>query len=117
MSHKNSLEQRALKIIFEAGERGIMQSDLWKELGVSSREGSRLALRFEEKGSVERRKVLHEGRWSYKLFSKKELVTMTSIEGCPCMICADIDKCFESGVRDPVSCQDLTAWLTPRKAD
>jgi hypothetical protein len=97
VSHKNSLEQRALKIIFEAGEGGIMQSDLWKGLGVSSREGSRLALRFEEKGSVERRKVL--------------------AEGCPCMICVDIDKCFESGIRDPVSCQELTTWLTPRKAD
>ena len=41
MSHKNSLEQRALKIIFEAGEGGIMQSELWKELGVSSREGQK----------------------------------------------------------------------------
>jgi hypothetical protein len=117
VSHKNSLEQRALKIIFEAGEGGIMQSELWKKLGVSSREGSRFALRFEEKGSVERRKVLHEGRWSFKLFSKREFVTMDSIEGCPCMICADIDKCFESGARDPVSCHDLTTWLTPRKAD
>ena len=117
MSHKNSLEQRALKVIFEASNGGIMQSELWKELGVSSREGSRLALRFEEKGSVERRKVLHEGRWSFKLFSKREFVTMDSIEGCPCMICVDIDKCFESGVRDPVSCLDLTSWLTPRKAD
>ena len=45
------------------------------------------------------------------------IVTMDSIEGCPCMICVDIDKCFESGVRDPVSCLDLTSWLTPRKAD
>jgi len=117
VSHKNSLEQRALKILFEAGDAGIMQSELWKELGVSSREGSRLALRFEEKGSVERRKILHEGRWSFKLFSKREIVTMDSIEGCPCMICVDIDKCFESGVRDPVSCLDLTTWLTPRKAD
>jgi hypothetical protein len=117
VSHRNSLEQRALKILFEAGDEGIMQSELWKELGVSSREGSRLALRFEEKGSVERRKILHEGRWSFKLFSKREFVTMNSIEGCPCMICVDIDKCFESGVRDPVSCQDLTTWLTPRKAD
>jgi hypothetical protein len=117
VSHKNSLDQRAIKIIFEAGDDGIMQSELWKELGVSSREGSRLALRFEEKGSVERRKVLHEGRWSYKLFSKREFVTMNSIEGCPCMICTDIEKCFESGIRDPVSCQELTSWLTPRKAD
>ena len=117
MSHKNSLEQRALKVIFKAGDEGIMQSDLWKELGVSSREGSRMSIRFEEKGTVERRKVLHEGRWSYKLFSKREFVTLDSIQGCPCMICPDIDKCFETGVRDPVSCLDLTAWLTPRKPD
>ena len=94
-----------------------MQSELWKKLGANSREGSRLAIRFEEKGSVERRKVLYKGRWSYKLFSKKELVTMKSIEGCPCLVCADIDKCFESSVRDPVNCQELTSWLTPRKAE
>ena len=46
MSHKNSLEQRALKIIFEAGEGGIMQSELWKKLGVSSREGQGSTFRF-----------------------------------------------------------------------
>ena len=117
MSHKNSLEQRAQKIIFEAANAGIMQSELWKELGVSSREGSRIALRFEEKGTVERRKILHEGRWSYKLFSKKEYVTMDSIAGCPCMICGEIDKCFEGGSRDPVSCMELNTWLTPRKIE
>ena len=115
MSHKNSLEQRAIKIIFEAGDEGIMQSELWKKLGVSSREGSRLALRFEEKGSVERRKVLHGGRWSFKLFSKREFVTMDSIQGCPCMICADIDKCFESGQRDPVSCRISHLGLPPER--
>lgn len=117
MSHRNSLDQRALKIILEAGDDGIMQSELWKKLGVSSREGSRLALRFEEKGTVERRKVLHEGRWSYKLFSKREFVTMDSISGCPCMVCKEVDRCFEGGQRDPVSCQDLTTWITPRNPD
>ncbi len=94
-----------------------MQSELWKKLGVSSREGSRLALRFEEKGTVERRKVLHEGRWSYKLFVKKEYVTMDSLKGCPCMVCPEVDKCYEGGKKDPVNCQDLTVWLTPQKAE
>jgi len=114
---KNSLEQRAQKLIFDAGDRGIMQSDLWKKLGVSSREGSRLCLKFEEKGIIERRKVLHGGRWSYRIYTKRELVTMASIAGCPCLICAEIDKCFEGGVRDPISCLDLTGWIDPRKAE
>jgi hypothetical protein len=114
LAHKNVLEQKAQKILFETGEEGIMQSDLWKELGVSSREGSRLALRFEEKGLIERRKILHGGRWSYKLFSKKEYVNMDSISGCPCMVCNEIDKCYEGGNKDPVNCSNLTLWLTPK---
>jgi len=114
VSHKNNLEQRAQKIILESGDDGIMQSELWKKLGVSSREGSRLALKFEEKGTIERRKILHEGRWSYKLFSKKEYVTLDTINGCPCMICQEIDKCFEGGLKDPLSCLDLSSWISPK---
>ena len=114
MSHKNNLEQRAQKIILESGDEGIMQSELWKKLGVSSREGSRLALKFEEKGTIERRKILHEGRWSYKLYSKKEYVTMDTINGCPCMICLEIEKCFEGGLKDPLSCLELSIWISPK---
>jgi hypothetical protein len=114
---KNSLEQRAQKLIFDAGDRGITQSDLWKKLGVSSREGSRLSLKFEEKGIIERRKVLHGGRWSYRIYTKREMVTMDSITSCPCLVCEDIDKCFEGGVRDPISCLDLTGWIDPRKTE
>jgi hypothetical protein len=42
----SSLEQKALKLVYDAGEKGILQSELWKELGVSSREGSRMAKKF-----------------------------------------------------------------------
>lgn len=45
----NNLEQKALKLVFDAGDKGILQSELWKELGVSSREGSKMAKKFEEK--------------------------------------------------------------------
>lgn len=115
MPQKNSaLEQKALKLVYKAGEAGILQSELWKELGVSSREGSRMAKKFEEKDKVVRTKVLNEGRWTYKLFSKKEPVTLDSVKGCPCLICDDVDKCFRGGVRDPVFCMALTAWIDPR---
>jgi predicted transcriptional regulator len=115
MASKNSIaEKKALKLIYDAGEEGVLQSELWKLLDVSSREGSRMAKKFEEKGKVCREKVLNNGRWTYKIFSKNEPVTLDSVEGCPCLICPEVDKCFKGGSKDPTVCLDLTAWIDPR---
>jgi predicted transcriptional regulator len=107
----NDLEQRALQLIFDAGDDGILQSEMWKRLGLSSREGSRLAHRFEERGTIERRKVLHEGRWTYKLYSKRQPVSLDSIKNSPCLTCEEIDKCFLEGARSPIRCEQLTEWI------
>ena len=109
----NNLEKQALQIVIDAGEEGILQSDMWKNLGVTSREGSRLALKFAEKGVIIRNKVLHEGRWTFKLFSQTKQVSIRSINDCPCITCEDIDKCFTSGQMSPINCQLLTAWIDP----
>jgi hypothetical protein len=114
MPSKEKSEKKALKLIIEAGEGGLLQSNLWKLLDVSSREGSRIAKKFQEKGKIIRKKVLEGGRWSYKLFFKKEPVTLESVEGCPCLVCPDVDKCFRGGSQDPTICLDLTAWIDPR---
>ncbi len=111
MVRNNALERRALQLIVEADEAGIFQSDMWKKLGVTSREGSRLALKFEERGLIERRKVLNEGRWTYQLFSQKKPVTIDSICDCPCMVCSELEKCFPGGQVSPIHCQLLTAWI------
>lgn len=113
MPRSNDLERKALQFVIDAGEEGILQSDMWKRLKVTSREGSRLAKKFEEKGVVERRKILHGGRWTYKLFSMIKPVTIDSIMDCPCMICADLEKCFEGGQLSPLNCNDMTAWVNP----
>ena len=114
MPSKEKVEQKALKLIIDVGDDGILQSELWKELDVSSREGSRLAKKFEEKGQVIREKVLNEGRGTYKLYVTKEPVTLESVAGCPCLICPEIDKCFRGGTKNPNICLDLTAWIDPR---
>jgi len=106
----HELEQRALQLIFSA-EEGVLQSEMWKKLGVSSREGSRLALKLEEKGVIERRKVLHNGRWTYVLHSRRQLVTIDSVKGCPCLMCEDIEKCGPGGLRSPLNCVRLTEWI------
>lgn len=114
MAKSTNLERKAQKLIIDAGEEGLLQSGLWKSLGVSSREGSRIALKFVEKERVERKKVLSNGRWTYRLFSLQEPVTLASVVGCPCLICDNMDKCFRGGVQDPVFCLNLTAWIDPR---
>jgi DNA-binding Lrp family transcriptional regulator len=56
-------EQQGLELVRET--RGIHQSEFWKELDVSSRKGSRIASKLEEKGFVEREDVVYEGNNTY----------------------------------------------------
>jgi hypothetical protein len=50
MPKRNDLEQKALHFVVNTGYQGVLQSDLWRELSASSREGSRVAIKLEEKG-------------------------------------------------------------------
>ena len=113
-SKKSRIERQALKIIIDAGDEGLFQTELWKLLDVSSREASRIAKKFEENDRVFREKVLNNGRWTFKIYSTKEYVTIDSIKDCPCLLCPDVDKCFRGGKKDPTICLELTAWLDPR---
>lgn len=56
-------EKRAMRLIESEG--GVPQSELWKKLDVSSREGSRIASRLEDRGMVEREEVVYEGNRTY----------------------------------------------------
>ncbi len=115
MSSKNSrIERQALKIIIEAGDEGLFQTEIWKLLDISTREASRIAKKLEEKDRVFREKVLNNGRWTFKIYSTKEYVTIDSIKDCPCLICPDVDKCYSGGKKNPRTCLDLTAWVDPR---
>jgi len=111
----NSLERKALQLVLT--EEGILQSEMWKGLGVSSREGSRLALKFEERGIIERRKALHNGRWTYSLYSKRKPLTLDSIKDCPCLICEEINRCFPGGSTSPINCRRLTEWIEAKAGE
>ena len=111
VTRHGELESRALQMIFEKGEEGILQSELWKMLGFSSREGSRLALKFERRGLIERRRVLHKGRWTYRLISMRKNVSLKLIADCPCLLCVEMEKCSEGGHISPISCNRLTNWI------
>ena len=111
MSKPESIYQKALRIIMEAGEEGILQSELWRRLGATSREGSRIAIKLEKRGLIIRKRELHNGRWTYRLFARIKKISVDSIRGCPCFDCPDDFRCSPGGVVDPAKCERLTRWV------
>ncbi|MEM0007083.1 MAG: transcriptional regulator [Candidatus Bathyarchaeia archaeon] len=111
MPKHNDLEQKALQIIMSSGNEGLLQSELWRKLGASSREGSRIALKLESKGLIRRERELRNGRWTYRLYPKRLPASINSIADCPCMTCPDASKCGPTGAITPQSCEKLTDWL------
>ena len=71
---------RVCEIIADYETKGTLQSELWKKLKLSSRDGSRLALKLERMGMITREKILEKERWTYKLIIKKIPISTKSIE-------------------------------------
>ena len=111
MPKRNDLEQKALHFVINTGYNGVLQSELWRELGASSREGSRIAIKLEEKGLVRREKELQDGRWTYRLFPKRLPASIESIADCPCLLCQDNAKCDPTTPISPKHCTKLTDWI------
>jgi hypothetical protein len=111
MPKRDALEYKALHFIVNMGSQGVLQSDLWRKLGASSREGSRIALKLENKGLIKREKELFGGRWTYRLYSKRRPVSINSIIDCPCLMCPNDARCGAWGTISPNECERLTEWI------
>ena len=117
----DELEARALEIIKSRGNEGIYQHELWKALGLDSREGSRLALRLLKKGLIIREPAVHRGRRTYKLYLAKQVKQQVRLEvrignalEIPCFACKNLEKCHSGGFFDPINCPLLGAWLNSK---
>jgi hypothetical protein len=117
MPKHNDLEQKALQSVMNTGFEGVLQSELWRQLGASSREGSRIALKLEEKGLIRRDKELRDGRWTYRLYPKRLPASIDSVADCPCLMCQDNPRCDPSSVISPQNCERLTDWLVSISQD
>lgn len=118
------LEKAALKMVLESNITGVLQSDLWKRLGTSSREASRIVTRLEGLNIISKKKELYKGRWTYRLFyqnvfekiSEKNPEEKPSIEilekqVVTCFRCDDLERCGVGHEISPVYCRKLTDYL------
>ena len=102
---------RVCEIIADYETDGVFQSELWKKLKLSSRDGSRLALKLERMGMITREKILEKERWTYKLIIKKIPISTKSLEGAPCLTCPVEAKCSLDSEVSPRTCQLIEDWV------
>ena len=84
------LAEQALRII-QASRDGILQSELWKDLGVDSRKCSRIVKKLLDSGQIERIEFKGDGIKTYTLRAVKKTVSPSLIlaggELVPCISC------------------------------
>ena len=105
------LTNKICDILAERESDGMLQSELWKKLKLSSRDGSRLSLKLERMGTINREKLLENNRWTYKLILKKTPISTQSIENSPCLVCTVEQKCSLEGEISPRTCQLIEDWV------
>ncbi len=93
-----------------AEEKGVFQSELWKKLNISSREGSRLARELEKRNLVIRKKQLHGGRWTYRIHITRKPVEIGFIDDVPCFRCQYESKCTAMSPKYLVKCERMEDW-------
>ena len=105
------LTSRVYKLVVERGKDGVLQSEIWKELGLTSRDGSRLAIRLERRGLIGRVKVLEDGRWTYKLTPLRLPANISSMESAPCIVCPVESKCSVTTEINPFTRPLIGPWV------
>lgn len=104
------LTSEVFRIVVENGKDGILQSELWKELSLTSRDGSRIAIRLEKRSLIKRERILENGRWTYKLVAIRLPVDTTCIEQAPCLTCPVEHMCAVDATVSPNTCTLIENW-------
>lgn len=107
----SKLEEKAIKLLLKHEDKGLLQSELWHKLGVTSREGSRIAIKLEKKGVVKRVKEFAKDRWTRRLVPLIRQVTLGPIRGAPCPSCIYNNVCGRKKVVSPNTCLLIEEWV------
>lgn len=111
MPRKGPTEQDVLRIVMDRGNDGILQSELWREMKADSREGSRAILRLERKRLIERKRELHSGRWTYRVFARRKYSSIDSIMDVPCSFCDIEARCAPAAAVSAPRCDRMNEWI------
>ncbi len=110
-SNIEDLTSKVFALVVERGKQGILQSELWKTLNLTSRDGSRIAMRLEKRALISRDRVLENGRWTYKLVALRLPADTSCIESAPCLLCQYEHICNQDSNITSATCKEFEYWL------
>lgn len=124
----NNAVEKIVKYLVQNNANGAIQSEISKELGLSSSEVSRIIKKLEDDGLIRREPVVVRGHRTYKIFLSKDgerllarkalserAVLWHEVEKAlevPCVSCPYINVCYEGGFYDPRLCPILSNWIS-----
>ncbi|MEM4381816.1 MAG: Lrp/AsnC family transcriptional regulator [Candidatus Caldarchaeum sp.] len=109
----SKLEEKALTLLMQH-EKGMLQSELWHKLGVTSREGSRIGIKLERKGYIKRVKAFSNDRWTRRLVPLIKQVDIKPLLGVPCPSCIYEPLCGPRSEPHYRQCVLLEEWLNAK---
>jgi hypothetical protein len=117
---KRDLRERELyDLILRANDEGIVQSTAGAQLGLPSREISRICGRLESWGLIMREGIISDGKRTFRIRSTRQPPSLGSILGAPCITCPNTKRCEKGnspesspyGSGSPQECESLEKWI------
>ena len=78
---------------------------------MTSRNGSRLAMKLEKQSLIKRERILEKGRWTYKLLPMEISVDAESIDKASCLTCPVEHICSVDSNYSPNNSNLIEDWL------
>ena len=110
------MESNAIALLKEAGKRGLLLSELAKQLEQPATKVLKIVESLETNGQVEKKDEEHNGKSVLRLFWREEDSKWDTLQGCPCFSCTEIDKCGASQSISPWTCEKLNIWIKEQLA-
>jgi hypothetical protein len=112
-----SYEDLIYQKIKEAGERGIPQRELIKELGLDNRTANLIIKKLIDKKKIRKKSVKENGKNIIKLYVNEEeisiniWVNLDSVTDIPCFTCKNLNKCGNGSIINPSTCTSLSRYI------
>ena len=111
-----SYEELILKRIEEAGDEGVTQADLIRDLKIPAEEVTRILSKLVRKKKVIKKSVRDDNKNVIKYFIAKSggpslFVDLDLVSNIPCFTCRNLNKCGDGMVISPTTCQIMTNFV------
>ncbi|MEM3832852.1 MAG: hypothetical protein QW128_04535 [Thermoprotei archaeon] len=108
------LVEKAIELIKSSENSTMVQSELWKRLGIDSKRGSRLVQRLLLENRITRSSIVIKGHKTFVLTPVKRevrIVPFDTLANVPCFTCPELSRCEPGYFVNPFDCLLIGGWL------